>query len=98
MNEPINLSELLRDPSEIRDLLAAYGERAPQNPKRARERLLEIVKPVGETRLVSTLFEFAQGFAHMLDEVLSFCEDQGVRILGQIQLKSEEALGQAIAL
>ena len=98
MSKRIDLSELLRDADEIRDLLTAYGEQPDEDAASNRERLLAIVGLVGETRIIATLFEYAQGFARMLEEILGFLEEQGVRIQGQIQLKSEGLLEKATPL
>ncbi len=98
MSQPINVMELLRDPSDIRDLLLAYGEEVPNDDKEARDRLLRLIESVSEIRLIDTLFQFARGFANMLDNILTFCDEKDIRIHGQIQLAGKAALGQPRAL
>ena len=48
MQDMIDLSELLRDPKEIRELLNAFGEFPPKKPNIARERLIDLTKHIGE--------------------------------------------------
>src|SRR3954451_6249342 len=84
------LFELLRDESEIRDLLEAYGEAAPDEATTARERLITLVSDLGETPLLSALFAYASGFARMAQEVFDLCAESGVAIAGQIQVKTDD--------
>lgn len=90
MAKEVRLDELFRDPSDYRDLLEAYGESPPEDPKAARKRVLELVKDLGQTRVVSTLFDFARAFGRMAREVADFCSEHGVAIRGQIQLPHDD--------
>ncbi len=92
------LDELIRDHSEVRDLLEAYGEKVPSDAKAARKLLLERLEQVGETRLLSTLFMFARGFAQMSREVMDYCETMGVGIAGEIQVRTGEIFVEQSAL
>jgi hypothetical protein len=86
------LFELLRDDTEIADLLSAYGEEASAEPTAARERVTTLVEHVGGARLLATLFDFASGFARMTEAIFDFCEAMGVGIKGQVQIATDDVL------
>lgn len=84
--EAVDLSELFRDPRDVEDFLAAYGEETPPKPDEARKHALSIAETLGPTETVGVLFGFARNFARMVSEIADFCAAQGAAIGGQIQL------------
>jgi hypothetical protein len=88
--EPVNPSELFRDPRDVEDFLAAYGEETPREPGEARKRALAIVEALDPTAVVGVMFGFARNFARMVSEIADFCASQDAAIGGQIQLPHDE--------
>jgi hypothetical protein len=84
--EPVSPSELFRDPRDVEDFVAAYGEETPREPGEARKRVLAIVDTLHPTDVVGVLFGFARNFARMVSEIADFCASQDAAIGGQIQL------------
>ena len=92
-----DLFELLRDDSDIRDLLEAYGETVPEDDKLARQKLKRLLDQVSNTSLISTLLDQTQQFAMMCRELFDFCVEVGLGISGEIQVKTDEAFLQETA-
>ena len=51
--EHVDLPELLTDPSDIKHLLAAYGDEVPDQPRRSRGRALDVVQTLVLCELTS---------------------------------------------
>jgi hypothetical protein len=78
--------QLLTDPDEIRDVLEAYGEKAPESPAAAHQKLVDVLRGVSEEALLNVCFALAANFARMSQEILDLCGDFG--ITGQIQMST----------
>jgi len=83
------LEELLREQSDIENLLEAFGEEASGEEKADRQRVLELAADFGDAQLLSALFDHAKGFALMSQEIFDFCAESGTGIAGQIQVQAD---------
>jgi hypothetical protein len=85
-SQPRDLTELLREPSDISDFLAALGQEEPNDPRAARRTAVALLEGLDATHAAAVLFTFARKFARMVAEVSDFCRSQNAALVGQIQL------------
>ena len=86
-----DLSDLLRDPDDLAEVLEAHGQEIPHDPAARRRRALELFKEIPTAEVLAVFAQHTTGFMRMVQDIDRFCQSVGATVGGRIQIHVDGA-------